>query len=411
MDVDGVDTSSPKPVNSISPQVQASSSFGRYSTPVKVPDRSSSGRPNKTLSSIVKVKHKKESGLPVTWRKELYGTSPGSAQARLENLRATLQKEVEEQNNAKATSSVSLKRSHEQISSSKQIATTPVSKRLSNSASITPVAAISAVPETTAVNHTDSVPEVVQQTNTAPVGTVTEQHEDSWEMDVDETNSPEPAVPLSPAIPTSSKGMEYGSLVESKTQATNHATEEVKRDAQKNTDHASNDQDSPKGVSDLKTKYKDGLSAFKDYFYCVIDTNIFIENYNDFQGFLSKKYSGSQPIVVVPYKVLHELDTVKHKKPQLAPKIIPVVKFLHQMLRAKDARVKGQHPWDDMIELMPVHSPDDSIINCALQVQSVADSGNVKVVLVSNDCNMLTKALVANLNSCTMEELQTDFKF
>uniref|UniRef100_A0A182XBC4 PIN domain-containing protein n=1 Tax=Anopheles quadriannulatus TaxID=34691 RepID=A0A182XBC4_ANOQN len=256
---------------------------GRIATiPSKLPNTASvSRKADKTLSTIVKAKNKKANGLPVAWRAELYGTRPGSAQARLEQLCTALNQEVEEQKKAK----------------------TP-----------------------------------------------------------------------------------------------------KKAEKQKETNN-----DSQKAMSDLKTKYKEGLSAFPSYFYCVIDTNIFIEHYQDFQSFLSKKYKGRQPIVIIPYKVLHELDTVKHKKPQLASKIVPVVKFLHKMLRAKDARVKGQHPWDDTIELMPLLSPDDSIVNCALQVQTVA--GDAQVVLVSNDCNMLTKALVANLNSCTMEELQSDYNF
>uniref|UniRef100_A0A182TZG6 PINc domain-containing protein n=1 Tax=Anopheles melas TaxID=34690 RepID=A0A182TZG6_9DIPT len=247
---------------------------GRIATiPSKLPNTASvSSKADKTLSTIVKAKNKKAKGLPEAWRAELYGTRPGSAQARLEQLCTALHQEPK------------------------------------------------------------------------------------------------------------------------------------KAEKQKETNN-----DSQKAMSDLKTKYKEGLSAFSSYFYCVIDTNIFIEHYQDFQSFLSKKYKGRQPIVIIPYKVLHELDTVKHKKPQLASKIVPVVKFLHKMLRAKDARVKGQHPWDDTIELMPLLSPDDSIVNCALQVQTVA--GDAQVVLVSNDCNMLTKALVANLNSCTMEELQSDYNF
>lgn len=398
----------------------------RCTAPVKNPTRSAWNNSEKPLSNIVKAKHKKDTGLPVAWRKELYGPRPGSAQARLENLRAALQKEVEEQKKAKATSSLPIKRAADRKSPPKAKETIPVavkqpSASQSSSSSTTSKANSTIVPKSADVKQSNDVPAVtvVKQIDTAPVATVAEKLDDSCVMDVDdvEMHSPEPPVRrfIPPAMQTTPVSMECDSFIELKLPDQNANVSatvagEAKTEPKKTTEEESNS-DSKYDISDLKTKYKDGLSAYSSYFYCIIDTNIFIENYKEFESFLSKKYVGRQPIVVVPYKVLHELDTVKHKKPQLAPKITPVVKFLHQMLRAKDARVKGQHPWDDTIELMPLLSPDDSIINCALQVQSVAAGGDVQVVLVSNDCNMLTKALVANLNSCTMEELQTEYHF
>ncbi|XP_035897250.1 uncharacterized protein LOC118505497 [Anopheles stephensi] len=382
------------------------------------PDRNSWNKPDKTLSNIVKAKHKKDNGLPVAWRKELYGPRPGSAQARLENLCATLHKEVEEQKKAKAASKVPPKRVEDRKSPPKAKAIKPPSVSQSRSTCVTSKANARSVPVAVAVKQTKAVPAAtgVKQINIAPVATATEKFEDSCEMDVDdvEMGSPEPVTRFfPPTVQTNPDSMECDSFTEFKLpdqNANELVAAEAKHDTKKPAKEDTNE-DSKQVATDLKTKYKDGLSAYSSYFYCIIDTNIFIENYKDFERFLSKKYVGRQPIVVVPYKVLHELDTVKHKKPELAPKITPVVRFLHQMLRAKDARVKGQHPWDDTIELMPVLSPDDSIINCALQVQSVAAGGDVQVVLVSNDCNMLTKALVANLNSCTMAELQTDYHF
>ncbi|XP_052888559.1 muscle M-line assembly protein unc-89 [Anopheles moucheti] len=422
MDVDGVETNNSKFQFSFTPSVQTSSSFGQHNAPAKIaqpPNRSLSSRSDRTLSTIVKVKHKNDNGLPMAWRKELYGTKPGSAQARLENLRAALEKEVAEKKISKTASSIPIRRSEDRKSPSKERVTIPPSVSQASSASVSTLTANSALPEAATLKRSsaDTEVSVVQQNSVAPA-TVSriENLEDSFDMDVDETNSSEPGNYFPPAVQTSSKSMEFDSFLDSKMQDANandftKLSEVLKQDAMKSSTKEEANDDSHRVVSDLKTKYKDGLAAFSSYFYCVIDTNIFIEYCDDFQNFLSRKYSGSQPIVVVPYKVLHELDIVKHKKPHLGTKITPVVKFLHQMLRAKDARVKGQHPWDDTIELMPVLSPDDSIINCALQVQSVAASDDAKVVLVSNDCNMLTKALVANLNSCTMDELHSDYKF
>ncbi|XP_050069795.1 uncharacterized protein LOC126557924 [Anopheles maculipalpis] len=396
------------------PKLSDAAKTQRYSAPGKTSNRSTSNKSDKPLSNIVKAKHKKDNGLPVAWRKELYGPRPGSAQARLENLCAVLQKEVEEQKKAKVTSSLPLKRAAvDRKSPPKEkaiILPVPVKKTRtsqSDSSCTTSKAQTSAVPKSSAAKQSGDVPavKVVKQIETAPVAASgTENLDDGSGMDVDdvEMHSPES---VTPAIQTTPDSMECDSFID-----LNVATL-VSGEAKNYPKTEETIVDTKNDVSDLKTKYKDGLSAYSSYFYCIIDTNIFIENYKEFENFLSKKYVVRQPIVVVPYKVLHELDTVKHKKPQLATKIIPVVKFLHKMLRVKDARVKGQHPWDDTIELMPVLSPDDSIINCALQVQSVAAGSDVQVVLVSNDCNMLTKALVANLNSCTMEELQAEYNF
>ncbi|XP_053672353.1 uncharacterized protein LOC128722699 [Anopheles nili] len=266
--------------------------YRRHSDPTKIFETDALKADN-NRSSIVKAKHKKEKSFPVAWRSELNKPRSGSAQARLENLRAALQKEIDDQKEQKSKASTS-----ESKLSSDQ--------------------------------------------NSFPVQTLKK-----------EKNGRE---------------------------------------------------------SELKSKYDEGLSNYPRYFYCIVDTCVFINHYKDIDNFLTKKFADRQPILIVPYKVLDELDIVKYKKPHLETQIMPVIKFLHRMLRAKDPRIKGQHPWDDTVEFMPINSPDDSIINCALQVQSVADS-EAKVLVVSNDCNMLTKALVAHLDSCTMAELQKDYKF
>uniref|UniRef100_A0A182PKJ7 PINc domain-containing protein n=1 Tax=Anopheles epiroticus TaxID=199890 RepID=A0A182PKJ7_9DIPT len=397
------------------------SGSGRTSAFHKLSDTTNTAnKTDKSLSTIVKAKNKKATGLPVSWRAELYGTRPGSAQARLEKLCANLRKEVEEQKKTKPVRSLPTKRpATDRESPRKKKVTSQTSTTSSAAHNSVIITATATVTTTTVAERLVKPLNIESDTSAVRATSAVEKLEECNEMDVDdvEMNSPVPVALVSPTVAVTMDHMECDNLAESKRQAkvSNVAVpstnDKQKLDKKEDTDKKAHDE-ANKSLSDLKTKYKEGLSAFSSYFYCIIDTNIFIEHYKNFQGFLSKKYSGRQPIVVIPYKVLHELDTVKHKKPELASKIVPVVKFLHQMLRAKDARVKGQHPWDDTIELMPVLSPDDSIINCALQVQTVAESSdNVKVVLVSNDCNMLTKALVANLNSCTMEELQSDYKF
>uniref|UniRef100_A0A182Q195 PIN domain-containing protein n=1 Tax=Anopheles farauti TaxID=69004 RepID=A0A182Q195_9DIPT len=382
----------------------ASSSSRRYSAPNKIPDASSSAKLEKPLSTIVKAKSRKDKGLPVAWRKDLYGARPGSAQERLENLREALQKEVEEQK-AKA-------------STSKQVKCPPTGK------SATDRKASLAFPDI--VPSASTAPSILPDTTIATIATILrvpitsvepENLESNHEMEVDDVEMESPnTTPSSPvATGNNSDSMDCDTFMEFK------QTEVIKDSAKLATplipEHGvekdSKDEEKKSDSQKLKTNYKNVLSAYSSCLFCVIDTSVFIEHYKDFESFLTKKYVGRQPIVVVPYKVLHELDTVKHKKPQLASNITPVVKFLHRMLRVKDARVKGQHPWDDTVELMPIITPDDSIINCALQVQSATDGSgaDVSIVLVSNDCNMLTKALVANLNSCTMEELQKEYSF
>uniref|UniRef100_A0A182K655 PINc domain-containing protein n=1 Tax=Anopheles christyi TaxID=43041 RepID=A0A182K655_9DIPT len=394
----------------------------RSSAPTKpLNTASTSSKSDKTLSTIVKAKNKKAKGLPVAWRAELYGTRPGSAQARLEQLCAALHKEVEEQKLVKTVASIPQKRTAMDREGPPKKKVTIGLSQATASASVTPVTIVpvsnrASISATAARAETIIKPlSIVTDTRGGRVLTEPAIPEDSHDMDVDDVEMNSPVALVSTAVVRSDSmecdhlpepNMPQKPVIESKPSTNNQRKIDVKADTKKE----ANDE-SKKAMSDLKTKYKDGLSAFSSYFYCIIDTNIFIEHYQLFQNFLSKKYKACQPIVVVPYKVLHELDTVKHKKPELVSKIVPVVKFLHQMLRAKDARVKGQHPWDDTIELMPVLSPDDSIINCALQVQMAAAGGHVQVVLVSNDCNMLTKALVANLNSCTMEELKSDYNF
>uniref|UniRef100_A0A182NCE3 PINc domain-containing protein n=1 Tax=Anopheles dirus TaxID=7168 RepID=A0A182NCE3_9DIPT len=383
----------PKPITpSAIKQPKASSSSRRYSAPNKMPVASSSIKVEKTLSTIVKAKSKKDKGLPVSWRNELYGARPGSAQARLDNLRAALQKEVEEQQKAEASTSKPVKCPPERKSAPAEKSTLVLSDVVRSASAIPAVSAVSTIPTVPAVP------------------TLPENLEDNQEMDVDdvEMNSPKTA-PSSP-VRNETDTMECDNYLEVKqTEAAKDSAKlPVPPTPEKSAEPKSKNEESKHDSQKLKTNYQNGLAAFSNYFFCVIDTSVFIEHYMDFESFLTKKYVERQPILVVPYKVQHELDTVKHKKPQLASSIMPVVKLLHRMLRARDARMKGQHPWDDTVELIPILSPDDSIINCALQVQTVID---VPVVVVSNDYIMLTKALAANLDSCTMEELQKDYNF
>ncbi|CAG7817419.1 unnamed protein product [Allacma fusca] len=122
----------------------------------------------------------------------------------------------------------------------------------------------------------------------------------------------------------------------------------------------------------------------------VPDTNIWIRCLPLIRELLSTKFHRySQPVVVIPWMVLQELD-IHGKHPRGSSRT--AIHFIHQNLCANNPKIKGQKA-SDAIVTDPSYNrlnADDSILQCALQCQNE----HTTVVLLTNDVNLKNKAIV-----------------
>ncbi|XP_050084747.1 uncharacterized protein LOC126570793 [Anopheles aquasalis] len=162
---------------------------------------------------------------------------------------------------------------------------------------------------------------------------------------------------------------------------------------------ASDGKNLPTTSNRLDTDYMECAASFANYRFLIVDTSIYLDHIEGIIDMFSDPVPANkpQPILVVPYKVLQQLESAAHDFPDKKKAIIRTNRFLCTMLEKSDKRFRGQRLTDDACELFEQDSASDSIINCALQVQSVAGD---RLVVVTDDCCLLTKALVSELEAC-----------
>ncbi|XP_075974444.1 uncharacterized protein LOC142975475 [Anticarsia gemmatalis] len=139
----------------------------------------------------------------------------------------------------------------------------------------------------------------------------------------------------------------------------------------------------------------------------VVDTNIFLHELDIVKNVLSSNIKGytEQPTLLVPWRVVNELDRLKDnnncngaiwKRARLA------MDYLYKSI-PENTRIKGQPLRDANSHIYPCESPDDEILNCCLQQ---AERGK-SVILLSNDKNLCSKALINNIRSLDLTELKS----
>ncbi|XP_055523361.1 transcriptional protein SWT1 [Wyeomyia smithii] len=153
----------------------------------------------------------------------------------------------------------------------------------------------------------------------------------------------------------------------------------------------------------------DGIN-FQRFFFVVLDTNIFLSHLKGLEEMLSTfPAAAGQPILVVPYIVLQELDRIKHREQgkSLGLAASHSIRFLNERLRKRDPRVKGQSTLEANQPLIEITNPDDNIVNCCLQVREAIVSSNptTELLLLSNDVNLRNKMLVNGVQALSYAEL------
>ncbi|XP_015912882.2 transcriptional protein SWT1 [Parasteatoda tepidariorum] len=137
-------------------------------------------------------------------------------------------------------------------------------------------------------------------------------------------------------------------------------------------------------------------------FYIVLDTNVFIYELAQIDEIkdVSIKNNGF-PHIVVPWIVIQELDKLR-KRPtessEIHRKAHEGIKYINRMIKGKHPRFHGQSPKEMKESAQPFSNcNDDLILECCLNLaQKMAQD---KVILITNDINLSTKAMISNITA------------
>ncbi|XP_021948746.1 transcriptional protein SWT1 isoform X2 [Folsomia candida] len=133
----------------------------------------------------------------------------------------------------------------------------------------------------------------------------------------------------------------------------------------------------------------------------VPDTNIWINNLGLIETIVNKDFA-KPVIIVIPWMVLQELDVGLHQKAKPGQSLAQMrrpVQYIHSLLASNHPKIKGQKAYEAAISKLKFDEivADDSILNCAVQNLKI----NTTVIFLSNDKNLLNKALVNEIIACS----------
>ncbi|KAG8240365.1 hypothetical protein J437_LFUL002506, partial [Ladona fulva] len=158
---------------------------------------------------------------------------------------------------------------------------------------------------------------------------------------------------------------------------------------------------------DMEVQYFDFSDNENKDLVIVLDTNVLISDVKFVESLIENEFKGiGHPTLVIPWMVLKELDALKgksaNKNSALERNARRAIQFIHQCFNSHNPWVKGQSAVDDKQECFKVDSPDDSILNCCLQLHYK----NNKVILLSNDINLCNKAIANGVRSFEKVQLE-----
>lgn len=114
----------------------------------------------------------------------------------------------------------------------------------------------------------------------------------------------------------------------------------------------------------------------------------------------------NNPMLIIPYVVLKELDRLKMQKTtsEIASQAIA---FIYDQIRMRPHQICGQSAMDNEDKYIAIWDANDSIINCCLQFKQ--KFGNV--VLLTNDMNLRNKSICSHIPAFSKSELEANFCF
>uniref|UniRef100_UPI00398E3DE4 transcriptional protein SWT1 isoform X2 n=1 Tax=Pristiophorus japonicus TaxID=55135 RepID=UPI00398E3DE4 len=143
----------------------------------------------------------------------------------------------------------------------------------------------------------------------------------------------------------------------------------------------------------------------------VLDTNIFISYLKFIMTLKDHGVSGvGFPILVIPWVVLQELDSLKNGKLSggVNRKAIPAVQFVYSCFKSRHPHVWGQSMQQAAQKFCGLRDEnnDDRVLQCCMQYQQLYPCAHV--LLCSDDKNLCSKALVSSVKAVRKEDLLTE---
>lgn len=143
----------------------------------------------------------------------------------------------------------------------------------------------------------------------------------------------------------------------------------------------------------------------------VLDTNILLSHMGYVKKIVSRGLEAvSRPIVLIPWVVLQELDSLKKGRDlsgSVAHLAIPAISYIYNSLKSKENRLWGQSMQQAAASTngLNAENNDDRVLQCCLQYQSLYPG--CTVILCTNDKNLCNKALLSGVKALSKNDLET----
>merc|ERR1719203_1516936 len=149
----------------------------------------------------------------------------------------------------------------------------------------------------------------------------------------------------------------------------------------------------------------------------VVDTCVLIDNLSVVKQIASNRPKGGQvPLIWIPWMVIQELDDIKDRRKShsnLEFKARAAGKWIHScLLQQNTSSVRGQSTEEEKLaaEKAPftAQCPDDKILQCCLYLRDNASEpmNRPKVMLLTNDINLSSKALIHGISAATHNNIK-----
>ncbi|KAH8288292.1 hypothetical protein KR054_000209 [Drosophila jambulina] len=143
-----------------------------------------------------------------------------------------------------------------------------------------------------------------------------------------------------------------------------------------------------------------------DHTYFVLDTNILMHNIKFVEALTEVILPGTVgSMLYIPYVVIKELDKLKisseNNRDQFARQAI---RYLNTKFD-ESLQIQAQSSLEEADHLIDVDSPDDSIINCCLQLKEQVPN----MMLLTNDSNLRLKGKASDIQVSCRSDLLADY--
>ncbi|EDW62479.1 transcriptional protein SWT1 [Drosophila virilis] len=167
-------------------------------------------------------------------------------------------------------------------------------------------------------------------------------------------------------------------------------------------------------ISDIKmqrllTTGQDLPARRLDHMYFVLDTNVLMDNLlfvEDLCHVALGETNGS--MLYIPYIVIKELDKLKDRRDDNELKRLAAIRAIRYLNKKFDEslKIQGQSALEEADHLIEVDCPDDSIVNCCLQLQTQVPH----LMLLTNDNNLRLKANASAIQVSCRSDLLNDYR-